>query len=94
LEEDVEQSASLKILDEQTMAHDSFYAIHELLISFAYSETQFLNAIESKINEDIAKKFSADQNISPANMIYFQGRLDNHAEMLERNVATITIAMS
>lgn len=95
LKKEVEQSASLlhldygKTLDKQAMAHDPFYAIHELLMSFAYSEAQFLNVIESKINEDIAKEFSPDHNISPANMIYFQGLLDNHAETLRRNVATI-----
>jgi Mg2+ and Co2+ transporter CorA len=95
LEKEVEQSASLlhldygKTLEKQIMAYDPFYAIHELLMSFAYSEAQFLNVIESKINEDIAKEFSADHNISPANMIFFQGLLDNHAETLRKNVATI-----
>lgn len=92
---EVEQSASLlhldygKTLEKQIMSHDPFYALHELLQSFAYSEAQFLNVIESKINEDIAKEFTPDHNISPANMIYFQGLLDRHAEKLWRNITTI-----
>jgi hypothetical protein len=95
-DKEVEQSASLlhldygKTLDKLAMARDPFYALHELLMSFAYSEVQFLNVIESKINEDIAKEFALDHNISPANMIYFQSLLDKHAETLRRNVMIIT----
>lgn len=94
-QKEVEQSASLlhldygKTLDRQGMAQDPFYAIHELVMSFAYSEAQFLNVIESKIKEDIAKEFQPDANISPANMIYFQGLLDDHIEKLRKNVATL-----
>jgi hypothetical protein len=91
----MEQSASLlhldygKTLDKQALVKDPFYALHELLVSFAYSEVQFSNVIKSKINEDIAKEFTQDHNISPANMIYFQGLLDKHVETLRRNVMTI-----
>ncbi|KAJ8110763.1 hypothetical protein OPT61_g6474 [Boeremia exigua] len=93
--QEMEQSASLlhldygKTLDKHIMSQDPFYALHELLKSFAYSEAQFLNVIDSKINEDIAKEFTPDHNISPANMIYFQGLLDRHAERLLGNIATI-----
>jgi hypothetical protein len=93
--EEVEQSASLlhldygKTLDGRTMAQDPFYSLHELLLSFAYSEVQFLNVIESKINEDMAKEFTPDHNISPANMIYLQVLLDKHTESLQRNIDAI-----
>ena len=94
-EKEEEQSASLlhldygKTLDKQWLAQDPFYALNELLMSFAYSKVQFLNVIESKIDENIAKEFTPDHNISPANMIYFQGLLDKQAETLRRNVMTI-----
>ncbi|KAF1850930.1 uncharacterized protein K460DRAFT_400964 [Cucurbitaria berberidis CBS 394.84] len=92
---EMEQSASLihldygKTLDKKAMAQDPFYALHEVFLSCAYSEVQFLNVIESKINEDMAREFMPDHNISPANMIYFQGLLDTHAESLRRTITAI-----
>ncbi|KAF1947044.1 hypothetical protein EJ02DRAFT_508222 [Clathrospora elynae] len=92
----LEQSASLlhldygKTLDPQTMLHDPFYALNELFMSCANSEVQFLNTIEAKINTDMALEFMPDHSISPANMIYFQGLLDSHAETLRRTILAIT----
>lgn len=92
---EMEQSASLihlgygKRLDKQIMAQDPFYALHELFINCAYSEAQFLNVIESKIREDTAAELIPDRNVSPANMIFFQGLLDRHAESLRRSIMAI-----
>ncbi|KAI8940904.1 hypothetical protein NX059_002162 [Plenodomus lindquistii] len=93
--QEVEQSASLlhldygKSLDKTGMAQDPFYALHELFMACAYSQVQFLNAIESKVGADMAREFMPDHNISPANMIYFQGLLDRHAEHLRRTILAI-----
>lgn len=94
--QEMEQSASLlhldyaKILDKQGMAQDPFYALHELIMCCANSEVQFLNAIEMKINANMAREFMPDHTISPANMIYFQGLLDKHAESLRRTTMAIS----
>jgi hypothetical protein len=94
--EAMEQSASLlhldygKTLDSQVISQDPFYALHELFTTCAHSEVQFLNTVESKINTDMAREFMPDHNISPANMIYFQGLLDTHAESLRRTIIALS----
>jgi hypothetical protein len=78
-----------KKLDKQAMAQDPFYALQELLTTSAYSISQFLNAIESKITEEEITKLAPCDKGSPANMIYFEELLDKYADVLRRNVAMI-----
>ncbi|KAH7348147.1 hypothetical protein BKA66DRAFT_382139, partial [Pyrenochaeta sp. MPI-SDFR-AT-0127] len=92
----MEQSASLihldygRTLDSNIMAQDPFYALHDVFMSCAYSEVQFLNTVESKISEDMAREFMPDHSITPANMIYFKGLLDKHAESLRQTIQALS----
>jgi Mg2+ and Co2+ transporter CorA len=71
------------------MSENPFYAAQEIFHLCAVSESQFLNILESKVAADVAKEFKPNENISPANMIYFQGLLDTRAERLRRTIASI-----
>jgi hypothetical protein len=48
-----------------------------------------LNVVEAKIREDTAAELIPDHNVSPANMIYFQIILEQHAEKLRKTVGAI-----
>ncbi|KAL9093916.1 MAG: hypothetical protein Q9165_003839 [Trypethelium subeluteriae] len=93
--EEVEQSASLipldygKTSDKHLMSRDPFYATHEVFLLCAFSEEQFLNALESKIADDAGAELKSDKNVSPSNIMYFQSLLDSHADRLRRNIASI-----
>ncbi|KAI9712293.1 MAG: hypothetical protein M1820_001506 [Bogoriella megaspora] len=92
---DFEQSASLihldygKTLDKHLMAQDPFYAIHELFVLCAFSKTQFLTALESKIAADAETVIDLGQNLSPSNMMYFQNLLDAQVDKLQENIKSI-----
>jgi Mg2+ and Co2+ transporter CorA len=92
---EVEQSAALihldygKTLHPKVMSEDPFYAVHEIFHLCAVSESQFLNTLESKVAADVAQELNPEKNVSPANMIYFQGLLDARADRLRRTITAI-----
>jgi hypothetical protein len=68
-------------LDKAAMAQDPFYSLHELLMSCARSESQFLTLVESKILA------MTDDDLSLTEITYITKVLNKHAESLRCNVA-------
>lgn len=90
------QSASLlhlgygKKLDGALMACDPFYAMQDIFLFCAFSEAQFLNLVESKLDADARPELSLDQPFSPSNLIYSQELLDSHADRLRETINAIS----
>jgi hypothetical protein len=73
-------------LDKEAMAQDPFYSLHELLMSCARSESQFLAIIDSKIRD-----IEVVDNFLLAELTYLAKLLEKHAKALRQNVAFLEL---
>ena len=78
-----------KTLDTKLMAIDPFYALHELFLFCAFSQTQYLNLLESKLASETASQASSEKIEDQSHLLHHQQILQNHAGRLRENIATI-----
>lgn len=78
-----------KNLDPKLIASDSFYALHELYLFCAFSQSQYFNLLESKLDSEIKAQASSQQVADVSNLLYRQTVLERHAERLRGNISTI-----
>lgn len=88
-----------RFLDEKAAGVDAFYAMNELFVFAATSESQFLNMVEQKIVIEMDnlldnEKSKMSPNIEPpttaiSNLLYNKKVLDEHIRHLKENKATI-----
>ncbi|KAL9042200.1 MAG: hypothetical protein Q9214_003856, partial [Letrouitia sp. 1 TL-2023] len=78
-----------KTLDKKLIATEQFYALHELFIFCAFSHSQYLNIIESKIDSETAFQASSDQIGDQSNILYRQRMLEAHANRLRTTIGVI-----
>ncbi|MCJ1265321.1 hypothetical protein MMC22_005197 [Lobaria immixta] len=78
-----------KTLDKKFIVNEHFYALHELFLFCAFSHSQYLNIIESKLNSETAFHASSDQIEDQSNILYRQRMLEAHANHLRTTIAVI-----
>ena len=78
-----------KTLDTKLMAIDPFYALHELFLFCAFSQTQYLNLLESKLASETASQASSEKIEDQSHLLHHQQILQTHAGRLRENIATI-----
>ncbi|KAL8731033.1 MAG: hypothetical protein Q9166_003684 [cf. Caloplaca sp. 2 TL-2023] len=89
------QSATLltrgygKSLDTKLMANDPFYALHELFLFCAFSQSQYFNMLELKLNADIKAQASSQRVTDVSDLLYRQSISERHARRLRETIATI-----
>lgn len=89
------QSSSLlplnygRSLDEKIAARDPFYAVSELFTFCAFSETQFLNMLESKLSSATNVETLSRRPLELSNLLYMQKAVKVHAERVRNNIETI-----
>ncbi|KAL1626891.1 hypothetical protein SLS56_006619 [Neofusicoccum ribis] len=89
------QSSSLlplnygRSLDERVAARDPFYAVSELFTFCAFSETQFLNMLESKLSSATNAETLSKRPLELSNLLYMQKAVKVHAERIRDNIETI-----
>ncbi|KAL8708083.1 MAG: hypothetical protein Q9225_007658 [Loekoesia sp. 1 TL-2023] len=89
------QSAALltrnygKSLDTKLMAIDPFYALHELFLFCAFSQSQYFNMLESKLKADTRAQTSSQQVTDVSNLLYRQSILERHSGRLRETIAII-----
>jgi hypothetical protein len=91
------QSAALlhldygRSLDRQLMASDSFYLLHDLFLFAAFSEAQFLNMLETKLERELEQStLVGEKSAALSNLVYHQRILDRHIDLLRENLASIS----
>lgn len=78
-----------RTLDEETFALDAFYALHEFFTFKAFSETQFLNVVESAIAPETTHMVLRQEQPTLSNLLYHKEILLNHAQELRSNISAI-----
>jgi CorA-like Mg2+ transporter protein len=78
-----------KLLDKAIMTADPFYAMSELFKFCAFSESQFLNMVESVLAPDTGFKVLDQGVLTLANLLYHQEILEEHALVLRELVDVI-----
>lgn len=82
------QSATLlaedygKLLDQETMMMDPFYAVNDLFRFSAFSEVQFLNLMEAKVKQEIGHSSLSKEKPTLSNLLYYQELVDAHLSYL------------
>ncbi|KAM5481581.1 hypothetical protein McanCB56680_004117 [Microsporum canis] len=76
-------------LDKTLAAGSSFYALHEILMFTAFSENQFLNMLETKLQKELDPAFLIRQSTPTlSNLLYNQRILDRHIQRIKDNLNT------
>lgn len=89
------QSSSLlplnyeRSLDEIAAARDSFYAVSELFTFCAFSESQFLNMLQAKLDSMIREETLLKRPLELSNLLYMQKTVKRHIQRLRDNIQTI-----
>ena len=98
------QSASLlhasygRFLDPDASIHDPFYALSEIFVFIASSESQFLNMVEQKIVSEMARSLETEalglledekHSSTLSNLLYNKNILDEHIRRLKENISSI-----
>ncbi|KAF4539976.1 Mg2+ transporter protein CorA-like/Zinc transport protein ZntB [Lasiodiplodia theobromae] len=89
------QSSSLiplnygRSLDEKVAAKDPFYAVSELFTFCAFSESQFLNMLESKLSAATDADILSKKALELSNLQYMQKAVKLHGERIENSIETI-----
>lgn len=78
-----------KTLDMNLIVSEQFYALHELFLFCAFSHSQYLNIIESKLDSETAFHASSDQIEDQSNILYRQRMLEAYANRLRTTIAVI-----
>ena len=66
-----------------------FYALTELWQLAAYSECQFLNMVDSKLNFETSLAKTPHDSPSLANLVRFQSMIESHAEQIHSSLSCI-----
>jgi Mg2+ and Co2+ transporter CorA len=77
------------LLDKKLMASDAFYAMNDLFRFYNFSNSQFLNIIESTINNETAHSSMSLEKPTLTNLLYCQRILETHLPSLQRNIKLI-----
>lgn len=78
-----------KTLDKRLIATEQFYALHELFLFCAFSHSQYLNIIESRLDSETAFHASSGQIEDHSNILYRQRMLEAHANRFRTTIAVI-----
>lgn len=78
-----------KTLDKKLIVTEQFYALHELFLFCAFSHSQYLNIIESKLDNETDFHVSSDQIEDHSNILYRQRMLETHANHFRTTIAVI-----
>ncbi|EKG17377.1 Mg2+ transporter protein CorA-like/Zinc transport protein ZntB [Macrophomina phaseolina MS6] len=89
------QSSSLlpldygRSLDESVAARDPFYAVSELFTFCAFSESQFLNMIQSKLDSSVNEEENWKRPLDLSDLLYMQRTVKRHMERLRDSIDAI-----
>lgn len=78
-----------KLLDQELMTRDAFYAMNEIFTFVAFSEAEFLNMLESKLSADSGFTLMSQRSLELSNLLYIQKNLEAHGNRLRENIETI-----
>ncbi|KAF2178182.1 hypothetical protein K469DRAFT_803890, partial [Zopfia rhizophila CBS 207.26] len=80
-------------LDHETMAADSFYALTDVFRFIAFSEAQFLNLVQSALDQELDIRLLSQQSLQKTaglwNLVYNKQVLDRHVRRLEEILSFI-----
>jgi Mg2+ and Co2+ transporter CorA len=77
------------LLDKKLMASDAFYAMNDLFRFYTFSNSQFLNIMESTINTETAHSSMELKKPTLTNLLHCQRILETHLPSLQRNIEII-----
>lgn len=75
-------------MDRELLKVDAMYALSEMFSVAAASESQFLNMIHQKINDDL-DFLNDEMEASLLNLRYYKGMLDDHADEIKDIISFI-----
>lgn len=78
-----------RTLDEETLASDAFYALHEFFTFKAFSESQFLNVVEAAIAPETSHMVLRQEQPTLSNLLYHKEILLHHAQELRSVIPAI-----
>jgi len=78
-----------KSLDSKVMAIDQFYALHELFLFCAFSQSQYLNMLESKLETETASQRSSEKIEDQSQLLHHQSTLQVQVNRLRETIAAI-----
>jgi CorA-like Mg2+ transporter protein len=77
-------------LDRHAIAADAFYSLNEVFKFAAFSESQFLNMLDSKLVEELnPKSMLQNEHLTLSNTFYFQRALERHICRIKENIESI-----